>query len=92
MGTSIGDDTRLTHIEQLLVDIKTSTKLSAEKPEDDFIRFKEAAKILHLKDDRLYAIHKKYFKARKPGKHLLFSKKELLAYINGGMAEIGVIK
>jgi hypothetical protein len=49
---------------------------------EDIITIEDAEKILHIKREAIYAI-KKNFTVRKPGKRLLFSRKELLAYVNG---------
>lgn len=76
-------EVRLSSIEQLLQQLLSVSKPGNEKPEDDLVSLKEAAKILQLSPDRFYSIHKKHFPVRKPGKYNFFSRKELVDYING---------
>lgn len=54
---------------------------------EDIITIEDAEKILHIKREAIYAI-KNNFTVRKPGKRLLFSRKELLAYVNGQRKKI----
>jgi|GEM_PF-5906666 len=77
-------NSRLDQIEHLLskVLINTSLNVPKAKEDDDLVTFKEAASILHMSEDRLYYVHKDLFKARRSGKRLLFSRQDLIKYLN----------
>ena len=56
-----------------------------QQDEAETVDVKQAAKFLHLGEDRLYAIHGKYFNTLKQRKKLLFYRKELVAYLHGNL-------
>ena len=73
---------RLSSIDQqlsVLLDVHAS---APDNNDSDTVSFKQALEILHLSEDRLYAIHKTTFNTN-PGKKLVFFKKELEAYLKG---------
>jgi hypothetical protein len=81
MATSFEQlDARLSSMERLLTEIKTTSKNSIEEESDDATT-EEAEKILILGRKRIYAIQKN-FTIKQQGRRLIFSRKELLTYVN----------
>ena len=79
-------ETRLSNIENLILDLKHKNH-TAETSEqlDEFLTIPQAAKLLHLSVPTMYGkTHRNELPFMKRGKRVLFSKKQLIEYIEQG--------
>jgi hypothetical protein len=72
---------RLLSIEKLLAELNSKSELQPEEKED-YVEAEEAAQMMHLSIDRFYTIHKKILTSSKPGRKLLFSRKEIQVFLH----------
>lgn len=79
-------EARLSNIENLILEVKNQTKQSDPANEqDEFLTIPQAAKLLHLSVPTMYGkTHRNQIPFMKRGKRVLFSKKQLIEYIEQG--------
>ena len=79
-------EARLSNIETLILDIKDQTKhVKPTDDSDEFLTIPQAAKLLHLSVPTMYGkTHRNELPFMKRGKRVLFSKKQLIEYIEQG--------
>lgn len=78
-------ETRLSTIENLLLDLKHQPTKKAENDTDQFLNIQQAAAFLNLAVPTIYSkVSKKELPFMKRSKRLYFSKIELLDYIKSG--------
>ena len=79
-------EVRLTHIENLLLEIRSQKTEKVDKnPEDEIFTVKQASKFLNLAVPTLYSlVSTRKISSYKRGKILYFKKSELSEWINSG--------
>jgi len=79
-------EARLIHIEELLLDLKSSTpKTTLHENEDQLLTIQEASEFLKLTVPTLYTkVSRSELPVMKRSKRLYFSKKELIEYLKKG--------
>ncbi len=79
-------ETRLSNIENLILDLKHKPQtVDTSEQEDEFLTIQQAAKLLHLSVPTMYGkTHRNELPFMKRGKRVLFSKKQLIEYIEQG--------
>jgi len=79
-------ETRLSTIEDLILEVKNQTKLpNPTNDQDEFLTIPQAAKLLHLSVPTMYGkTHRNELPFMKRGKRVLFSKKQLIEYMEQG--------
>lgn len=79
-------EARLSNIENLILEVKNQTKQSdPANDQDEFLTIPQAAKLLHLSVPTIYGkTHRNELPFMKRGKRVLFSKKQLIEYMEQG--------